>query len=274
MRQIVPLMLMFLLCACTPQAYTMLVEAKQDNPSGVDISGKTVSILYLTPQSVMDSTFNACFADGLAQGIEAEFFDGEKTVEMFSMVPDPGVDYSDQSVLVDMLLKTNTDVLIFVDTPRERKARIYVLDSMGKTFQVHKFTKNATAAFLSDDLTLFGSDAQYLGFDFSKTFIIKWEKQTFSLVYFDNMDNGWINAIGSAEAFDWNRAIDTWMTELNRKSAVQRSCASYNIAVGCYMLGEYALAAEWLDRSDSAQPLSLSHELRKKLENKLPNNQN
>ena len=49
---------------------------------------------------------------------------------------------------------------------------------------------------------------------------------------------------------------------------LRRSCAEYNIAVACYMMGEYELASEWLDRSDKDNKLPLSDGLRKRIDSR------
>jgi hypothetical protein len=48
---------------------------------------------------------------------------------------------------------------------------------------------------------------------------------------------------------------------------MKRASAEYNIAVACYMLGDFDLALEWLDRSDADNKLpTLSDGLRKRIE--------
>ena len=59
--------------------------------------------------------------------------------------------------------------------------------------------------------------------------------------------------------------MDMWITLLSTNDMLRRSCAEYNIATACYMLGEYDLALEWLDRSDKDNKLPYSDALRKRI---------
>jgi hypothetical protein len=59
--------------------------------------------------------------------------------------------------------------------------------------------------------------------------------------------------------------MDLWMTFLSTNDMLRRSCAEYNIATACYMLGEYDLALEWLDLSDKDNKLPYSDGLRKRI---------
>ena len=60
--------------------------------------------------------------------------------------------------------------------------------------------------------------------------------------------------------------MDIWLELLETNDLLKRSCAEYNIAVACYMLGDYNLASEWLDLSDKDNLLPLSDALRKRIE--------
>ncbi len=265
MRRIFLMALVCLVCSCSPQAYSMLVESRDRTSGGLDISGKTVSILYLTQDNVRDSTFAVFFADGLAQGLEAEFFKGAESIEVFSTPRDSKGYYADRDSLVNLMIQTGTDVMFLVDTPEDHKIDIYAYDSMNKEDKVMTFVKEVGSAYDRQDESLFCSDAQYLGYEFSKTFYHKWIQQLFTLVYFDNMDGTWTDAIMYAEDFKWSEAIDLWLAKIDSGSAIQSSCAAYDVAVGCYMLGQYDLALKWLDFSDSKYPVSLSAGLRKRI---------
>ena len=55
------------------------------------------------------------------------------------------------------------------------------------------------------------------------------------------------------------------MKLLETNNTLKRSCAEFNIATACYMLGDNELALKWLDRSDEDYPVSLSSGLRKRI---------
>ncbi len=67
------------------------------------------------------------------------------------------------------------------------------------------------------------------------------------------------------------RAIMTGKVRLTceSKDMLKRSCAEYNIAIACLMLGDAELAIEWLDRSDADCKLPMSDVLRKRLSARL-----
>ena len=56
------------------------------------------------------------------------------------------------------------------------------------------------------------------------------------------------------------------MTLADTGDLLKRSCAEYNIAVACYMLGDYMLASEWLAMSDKDNKLPQSDALRKRID--------
>lgn len=62
--------------------------------------------------------------------------------------------------------------------------------------------------------------------------------------------------------------MDIWMTFLDTNDPLKRSSAEYNIAVACYMLGDYALAKEWLELSDNDNRLPLSDALHKRIDSR------
>ena len=62
--------------------------------------------------------------------------------------------------------------------------------------------------------------------------------------------------------------MDIWFTLLDSKDVLKRSCASYNIAVACYLLGDYRLSEDWLDLSDKESELPLSASLRKRIDSR------
>ena len=72
-----------------------------------------------------------------------------------------------------------------------------------------------------------------------------------------------------AEQYDWKGAIDTWISLLDTNDLMKRSCAAFNISVACYMMGDYQLAKEWLDRSDKDNKLPISDAMHKRIDARL-----
>jgi hypothetical protein len=74
-----------------------------------------------------------------------------------------------------------------------------------------------------------------------------------------------MDALLKADQLDWKGAMDIWFELLDSVDIMKRACASYNLALSCYMLGDYKLAEEWLDLSDKETSLPMSATLRKRI---------
>lgn len=98
----------------------------------------------------------------------------------------------------------------------------------------------------------------------SKIFMPTWKSEQYTVIYFDSPE-AWDTASEAAYNFRWHDAVESWMTLVDTNNLMRRSCAEYNIALGCYMMGDNELALKWLDRSDADYPVSLSSGLRKRI---------
>ena len=155
---------------------------------------------------------------------------------------------------------------------------IYVYDSMDKGDKVLGFTGNKSLAteVYSDgkasraDLAKAAegnipSMADKAGYLAANSFLSTWVQDEFFVVYYDGAEKAWNKGAEYAYSFQWQEAIEQWMTLINSKNSEKRACAAYNIALGCFMAGQPGLALEWLDRSDKDTPVSLSKSLRSKI---------
>jgi tetratricopeptide (TPR) repeat protein len=112
-----------------------------------------------------------------------------------------------------------------------------------------------------------GAEGWNAGLEVAESFKSQWKHEQYSLVYFDG--SSWYKGIDYADQYYWKEAMDIWMGLLDTNDLLKRSCAEYNIAVACYMLGDIKLASEWLDRSDADNKLPLSDALRKRIDSRL-----
>lgn len=264
-----------LYCSCSPQAYLMLLELRQPSESGLFLDDKSMAVVYLNDGSARDSVFCNCFADGFARGLEAEYFDGKTAVDIYDAVKVPGVDYTCKDSLQSLVLKLDKDVVFLVDTPTysegvdgkmKAHAAVYAYDSMYEKDMVLCAFRNSLVSDFSVTDSLFPSDAQFLGLQTSKSFLDTWSQELFSVVYFEgSLDEGWYNAIEYAELMRWSDAREIWMNLARKYNGVKQACASYNVALACFMLREYDLAIEWLDFADEVQVISLSKGLRERI---------
>ena len=93
----------------------------------------------------------------------------------------------------------------------------------------------------------------------------QWKPEYYSIAYYDSTK--WYEALMKAEQYDWKGAMDIWISLLDSQDVMKRACAEYNISVACYMLGDMALAEQWLDRSDAENKMpTLSDAMRKRIE--------
>ena len=299
---LVPLLLLAA-AACEPQTFTMNIDMRYPSRSGIDLSGKTMSVVYLDDLSGRDSTFSPGLAEGFAQTLEKDYFGGEKAVEMYRMEKDFGGNYAVKDTLVNLVLDSGDDVVFLFDAPEfgepvcnsrtpvtgvsrdssnvlnvkvPYKMNLYVYDSMGKdTVQV--FSSNGEVnrkAFCSPD----ESDADVawriwpelqsggvrMGVRSAQDFLATWQTESYTLYYCDSPE-AWINGAQAAYDFRWHEAITQWMKLLDTNSLEKRSCAEYNIATACYLIGDLDLALKWLDHSDKDYPLALSKGLRTRI---------
>ncbi|MBR1576299.1 MAG: hypothetical protein IJ654_07625 [Bacteroidales bacterium] len=267
-----------ILAACSPQAYVMRLEMRCLSPSGLDLDNKSMAVVYLEDGSYRDSLFNNCFADGLAQGLEKEYFEGKRAVDIFSAYKGEGEDYTSKDTLQSLVMRLNKDVIFLVDTPEfsdpdalksDCKAHVYVYDSMGALDVVKTATNvgNGTmkVTMSEEEGSMLGSDAQLLGLRMAKPFLNTWTPESHSVIYFDGMNEKWSKAVWLASEMEWEQAREIWMDLAQHKDPLYASCAQYDTALACYMMRQYDLALEWLDLSDKTQVISLSSGLRKRI---------
>ena len=257
--------------SCGPSSYLMLLDKRQTSPSGLDLAGKSIALVYLESESGVDSLFNNRLSDLLALGLEEEYFSGERAVDVLHLVKEEGGDYKSRDSLSRYVMELDSDVVLLVDVPvlvaRDSKGReqyetlLYAYDSMGKD-TVTVISSKYRADKLNDV-----SKALSVGSSLLSPLKSEWITEDFQFIYY-NGSRKWTDGISYAEECEWGKATETWL-DLIRESAPQgQSCAMYNIAVACFINGEYDLALEWLDQSDKIQPISLSRTLRKRIDDR------
>lgn len=293
--------------SCGPSRHSIHVEMRHPSKSGINLDGKVVSVVYLENDNQMASSFAEGMADGFAYALEQDYATGEGSVGIFRMNDSDGARYSSKDSLMNLLIDTGSDVVFLLDTlslgkmtlggissvasPTSAdssyitvgnlpfKVSMYCFDGMNKDERVYTFAGSSVAAphAYSDGKqsreTLLASALSTLpdvGFEAGQmlagSFKSQWKHEQYSIVYFDGSQ--WYKAVDYAEQYYWKEAMDIWIGLLDTNDLLRRSCAEYNISVACYMLGDYDLAEEWLDRSDVDNKLPLSDGLRKRIESR------
>ena len=278
----ISLLMLLALVACSPMLYQVEVESRGPSKSGLDLAGKSLAVVYDGVSG--RPAFSHAFAEGFAAALEKDYFDGEKAVGIYTI--DEG-DYSPRDSMVSLVMQTDADVVFLLQQPSfsqlahsdgqtlsSLEVNMLAYDSMaGERDKVRRFngTINVTAEGTLDEERFrpaADSQAPDIGAKAASTFLSTWRKETYGIYYYDSFEEGWYNGLREAVNFKWEEAIKLWMGLLTTRSRERKASAEYNIALGCYLLGDLELATKWLDRADKDCPLTLSPQLRKIIEAK------
>ena len=284
--------------SCDPQAFSMNVEMRYPSSSGMSIDGKSVAVVYLNEDSAKDSVFNECLANGFASAIEKNYFNGAEAVNLYKMPKVVGGVYSNADTLINLIVDTGCDIVFLFDAPefgnvqiKEQKTstsgtyypvsvpvavKLYGFDSLSGSDTVRVWTgtrmlsANMEASLgrqaAADSLwNRIGSSAENLGEVSARTFAPFWKEETYTFIYYESPE-AWLTAAQYASDYKWNEAMKVWISLLDTNNTMKRSCAEYNIATACFLMGDNELALKWLNSSDEDYPISLSKALRKRIQ--------
>lgn len=286
--------------SCDPQAFSMNVEMRYPSSSGMAIEGKSIAVVYLNEDEAKDSVFNECLANGFASAIEKNYFNGAEAVNLYKMPKVGGGVYSDADTLINLVVDTGCDIVFLFDAPEFGNVqvkdeqvstsgsyypvsvpvsiRLYGFDSLSGSDSVRVWTgSRMLSANMESSLGLkaaadslwnrIGSSAENLGEVSARTFSPVWKEETYTFIYYEN-PAAWLNAAQYASDYRWDEAIKVWLSLLDTNNSMKRSCAAYNIATACFLMGDNELALKWLSRSDEDYPISLSATLRKRIQSR------
>ena len=234
-----------LLSACGPQTFRVYYQVRQPSRAGLDLSKKTMSVVYLSDPDTTVSALACRQATELARTLEENYFDGKTAVGFYELEKDPAGDYSQTDTLIRMVVGTGDDVVFLLETPDMSAPsvyQIYALDSMSGSDQVLKFAGSGTVG---------------------EEFVPNWKYVAFEVIYFESSGK-WTQACGAVDDGNWDYALKLWMELAGQgKNMIRRAGACYDAAIACYLLGDKPLAYKWLDRADAACPLEESQSLRR-----------
>lgn len=297
--------LMLLAISCGPTRHLIHVEMRHPSKSGIDLVGKNIAVVHLGNENQIANRFSEGMADGLAYSLEQDYGTGEGSVGIYRMNVVPGGNYASRDTLVNLLMDTGSDVVFLIDTlavgtmtiggmtsvalPESVDSsyittgelpftmKMYGFDAMNMEEKVYSFAGSSVAIPFAysdgiqtnavirqraiESLSELGFEA---GRSLSSSFKSQWKHEQYSVVYFES--EPWYRAMQYADALQWKEAIDIWIELLDTNDMMKRACAAYNMALATYMLGDYDLAEQWLDRSDADNKLPMSDALRKRLE--------
>ena len=295
-----------LAAACSPQVYPLHLELRQPSKSGLDLSRKSMSIVYMDGAIPADSLFGRMAASALARNLEADYFGSAEEIGLYRV---PEADSVGLDLLHSLVMDTGSDVVFLlssrlgnpsfgenkeapsatqVDSAFVSEAslpvvtRLYLYDSMA-TDEVHRYKGSATlqakvynSGMVSEDglRTLayrsLGSQAEEVGRRLSSRFISGWKEDSFRFYYFDDLDvDRWVGGLSLVQEGRLSAAVDEWMPLVRKGSQQKRACAAFNVAQTFYLMGDYALATRWLDVANRMENLELVPGLSKRLAERL-----
>ena len=283
----------FILAACSPETFTMNIEMRHPSRSGLDLGRKSIAVVYADNGNSRDTLFLRNVAAGFAQTMEEDYYGGQELITLFRTPADTTL--SSKERLTKLIMETGSDVVFVFDTPEfgepmagEKSAalpfklKLYAYDSMNKDDQVLSY--NGSSA-VKTDVTpedLFTREtmaaaiwkampelAAEVGRRSTGNFVSNWQTELYSFYYYDSMSTDWDAPSQAAFEYRWTDAIKLWTNLLKTNSPEKKACAAYDIATACYMLGNYPLAIQWLDRADKECSLALSPGLRRRIMEKM-----
>ena len=264
-----------ILLACGPTRHAIQVEMRYPSLSGIELSGKIISVIYVSGKNQQSNIINENMAISFASTLESEYGTGEGSVGVFSVDEKMG-NYAQKDSLINLLMQTDSDLVLLLDKPefsdketsaQPVKVRIHCFDGMDKETKVQTFSGSKVFSITSDEEDL-AAEAVRAGKQLAVSFAPQWRHEQYSVAYYDGTK--WFSALEKAEMYDWKGAMDIWFELLDTNDMMKRATAEYNIAVACYMLGDFDLAAQWLDRSDADNMMpTLSDALRKRINSRI-----
>lgn len=294
------------LASCEPEVFSMLIDVRQPSKSGINLAGKTMSVVYMDDLSGRDTVFNAMVAEGFAKALEEDYFGGEEAVNIYRMEKDMAGVYSSKDTLVNVAVRSGDDVVFLFDSPsfgdltisekssvanasepNLRKVTVkapfkldmYVYNTMGKdTVNTYRGSSSVNQQVLckdedtSEDVAdalwaSLGQMGETTGKRAADKFVSTWESESFYFYFYDYND-AWMKGVRAAYEYRWHDAIDAWMELLDSKNMARRAAAEYDIAQAFFLLGDYEMAQKWLDQSNKECRLPLNAQLQRNIINK------
>ena len=238
--------------SCGPSRYMIDVEMRHKSEAGLDLTGKNVTVAYPTASESLYASNIESLADGFAWSLNDQY---KQTIDGVGVYPlnASGPEYASRDSLVNILMKTGSDVVFLFDRIDPGTISFKCYDAMHPEDRMLSFACQ-TALTTPDAATMWDR-----GKELAMSFIPQWKHEQYSIYYFDT--EPWLQALEKADLYEWKAAMDIWFTFLDSNDPLKRSCACFNIATACY----YDLAIEWLDQSDKVNPLQISPVLRKRI---------
>ncbi|MGN0191821.1 MAG: DUF6340 family protein, partial [Candidatus Cryptobacteroides sp.] len=237
-----------LVAACAPTVYGIQVETRQPSASGLDLTGKSVAIVYPGGVNEKEDALNISFVSALAKQMDASYPESD-SVSVFSLPYSASYDLNFKTdSLVNLVLESDCDVLFMLDRSPlfesggykqgDFRIPLTVYDSMGgdsKSLRSFNIVGNAGQEP--------SKSGELIGRRVSESFVPQWKTEIVDVYCLDRED--WNEALYDAAACKWATAIEKWTGILSDENDIlKRACLEYNIALGCLMMGRPDLAGD------------------------------
>lgn len=271
MKKTIFALLTLALAACSPQVYPLYLDVRQPSSSGLDLSRKTMSLVYMDGNNGLDSLFDRQVASAMARKLEEDYFGGEPVIGLYHIPSEAEVSLEKMHSLV---MDTEGDVIFVLSSHLDKMSddpavliplntKLSVYDSMGED-KVLNYA--GSAALKNEGKDSLAVQAEDMAGRIASRFLSNWKTESFSFYYYEGPGDDWYDALSLLTQGKMGKAMDLWMPLVKKGNVVRRACAAYNLAMAFYLLEDFRMSSYWLDYADKLEGLSLSEGLRKRLE--------
>ncbi len=259
-----------LVAACSPQVYPVYLDVRQPSKSGLDLSRKSIGLVYMDGIQPADSSFDRSAASAMARHLEEDYFNGDEEVGLYHI---PSADTVTVEQMHSLVMDTGKDVIFLLasklgDVTESGglpvSSSLMVYDSMGED-RVLRYSGSAVVAASKEGQP---TQAEEVGERLSRRFLSNWKTETFSFYYYDTLMEDWDTPLEYLNEGKFAKAMDVWMPITKNSHPTKRACAAYNMAMAFYLLEDYEMSRSWLEVADKIESLSLSPGLHKRLDSK------
>ena len=257
------------MAACSPTIYGIQVDTRQPSASGLDLTGKSVAIVYPGGLGEKEDALIRSFAESLSKQLDASYPESDSVIVYTLPYTTDYLKITQPDSLVNLVMDSNCDVLFLfgrapafaVDGSRETDFRmpVTIYDAMaGGNDAMRTFNIVGNAGPEPD------KSGDYIGRKVSESFVPQWKTEMVDIYALDNED--WIGALYDAADCRWANAVEKWTSILSSENdLLKRACLEYNLAVGCMLLGRPDLAQDWVELSLRENPTDEAKALSAKL---------
>ena len=100
------------LAACSPQTLTLNVDMRHPSKSGIDLSRKSMSVVYMDDGQA-DTTFSNGVASSLARSLEEDYFAGNEAIGVYK-IP---LDSVSLDLMHGLVMDSGDDVIFLMGPP-------------------------------------------------------------------------------------------------------------------------------------------------------------